>query len=98
MARFAVVIAFEGEDAEAQEAGIAHVSDEVVPAVRDTDGLSGLWLVDPEGGRRLTVMVAEDEESFQDGMAKVAAARAAAPDRPRPAPASVTRFQVYGQA
>ena len=95
---FAVVISFEGEDAEAQAAGIAHVQEEVLPAILAADGVSGLWLVDPESGRRLSVMVADGEEQFQAAMAKVTAAREADPDRPRPAPASVTRFQIYGTA
>jgi hypothetical protein len=95
---FALVIAFEGEDAEAQRAGIEHVQDEVVPAVHGSDGVSGLWLVDPDSGRRLSVMVAESDEHFQAAMAKVTAAREADPDRHRPAPASVTRFQIYAQA
>lgn len=94
---FAVVVAFEGEDAEAQAAGVSHVQDEVLPALRETDGVTGVWLVDPDGGRRLSVMIAESDEAFQAGMAKIADARAADPDRPRPAPASVSRFQVYGQ-
>jgi hypothetical protein len=93
---FATVISFEGEDAQARAEGISHVEDEVLPALRAAGGLRGFWLVDPDSGRRLTVMVAESEEDFQAGMAKVAEARAADPDRPRPAPASVTRFQVYG--
>lgn len=95
---FAVVIAFEGEDADAQKAGIEHVRDEVVPAIQGSDGVSGLWLVDPESGRRLSVMVAESDEHFQVAMGKVTAAREADPDRHRPAPASVTRFQIYAQA
>ena len=95
---FAVVIAFEGEDADAQKAGIEHVEEEVLPAIRGSVGVSGVWLVDPEAGRRLTVMVAEDEDSFQAAMAKVTATREANPERRRPAPASVTRFQIYAQA
>jgi hypothetical protein len=94
---FATVISFEGEDATAQAAGIAHVGDEVLPALRASGGISGYWLVDPKNGRRLTVMVAESEESFQAAMAKVAQAREAAPDRVRPAPANVARFEVYGR-
>src|SRR5690242_8842261 len=94
---FATVITFEGEDAEAQQAGISHVEDEVIPALRGAGGVSGVWLVDPESGRRLTVMVAESEDAFQAAMARVAAAREADPDRARPAPTSVGRFQVYGR-
>jgi len=95
---FAVVISFEGEDADAQAAGIAHVQDEVVPVIQGTDGVSGLWLVDREAGRRLSVMVADSEEQFQAAMAKITAAREADPDRHRPAPSSVSRFQIYGRA
>ena len=93
-----MVLSFEGEDAQAQADGIEHVRDEVVPAVESSDGVTGLWLVDPENGRRLTVMLAEDDERFSAAMAKVAEARAADPDRSRPAPAEVTRFQVYARA
>lgn len=96
-ATFAVVVSFEGEDAEAQAAGISHVEDEVLPALRQTDGVSGVWLVDPDSGRRLSVMIAESQAAFDAGMAKIADARANDPDRPRPAPASVGRFQVYGR-
>lgn len=95
---FAVVISFEGEDAEAQAAGIAHVREEVLPVVQGAEGVSGLWLVDAESGRRLSVMVADSEEQFQAAMAKITAAREADPDRHRPAPASVSRFLIYGQA
>lgn len=94
---FATVISFEGEDDQAQAAGISHVEDEVLPALRASGGISGFWLVDPDNGRRLTVMVADSEEAFQAAMAKVAEAREADPNRHRPGPSNVARFEVYGR-
>jgi hypothetical protein len=44
----------------------------------------------------MSVIVCEDEEHWQVGMAGIAAARALDPERHRPAPASVTRFEIYG--
>ncbi len=94
---FATVITFDGEDAATQAAGISHVEDEVLPVLQQHSGVTGLWLVDPESGRRLTVMVADDDAAFQSAMARIAEVRAADPDRTRPAPSSVSTYRVYGR-
>jgi heme-degrading monooxygenase HmoA len=91
---FAVVLTFDEEAADT-EAGIAHVQDEVVPALQSAPGLVGHWLVDRDKHRRITVMVWDSEEHYQTGMAAVQARRAADPDRHRPAPTSVERFELY---
>jgi hypothetical protein len=93
---FAQVITFD-ESPDEIEHGIEHVVDEVVPPLKDSAGLTGLWLVDRENGRRITVMVWEDEAQMAAGMERVAAARAAAGDRPRPTPSSVGRYEVYAR-
>jgi hypothetical protein len=93
---FAQVITFD-DSPEDVEHGIEHVRDEVVPAMHDAKGLVGLWLVDRDSGRRLSVMVWEDESEQQAAMARVAAAREADPDRRRPAPSSVGRYEVYAR-
>ncbi|MGH8862345.1 MAG: hypothetical protein ACRDVG_14135 [Jatrophihabitantaceae bacterium] len=90
------MITFDDSPAELEH-GIEHVLDEVVPAMQLAQGLIGLWLVDRESGRRMTVMVWSDEAEQQAAMARVAAAREADPDRPRPAPTSVGRYDIYAQ-
>src|SRR3954452_13181107 len=95
---FAMVMSFDDESAEDVAAGIEHVRDEVIPPLAAAPGVSGWWLVDHESGRRMSVIVCEDDEHWQAGLARVVAARALDPDRHRPAPTSVTRFEIYGSA
>jgi hypothetical protein len=92
---FAVVLSFTGESADDLAAGIDHVRDEVVPALTAAGGVQGWWLVDRETSRRITLMVWNSEDEYQTGMARVQQARLADPDRHRPAPTEVARFEVY---
>jgi len=92
---FAVVLSFTEESDKDLSAGIDHVRDEVVPALNEGGGLQGWWLVDRDAGRRLTLMVWNSEDEYQSGMARIQEARLADPDRHRPAPSDVARFEVY---
>ena len=93
---FAMVMSFDGESQQDLNEGITHVQEEVIPAFEKSGGVKAWWLVDREAGRRVTVMVWDGEEQFTAGMANVQEARAKEPDRNRPAPTSVQRFEIYG--
>ena len=94
---FATVITFE-ESPEQLDAGIEHVEADVLPALRNAVGLTGVWLVNRETGKRLSVLVWESEEHAEAGWKAVEELRNARGDTPRPVPASVERYEVYGQA
>jgi hypothetical protein len=94
---YAQVIRFT-DDPRDLEDGIAHVRDEVMPAARAAAGVHGVWLVDRETGERISVIVFDDEAAADKFFAAVGEARAAHPDRNRPAPVSSGRFEVYGTA
>jgi len=92
---YAQVVTFEG-CADQVQAGIDHVLDDVIPALATSPGLSGLWLVDREHGKRLSIMVWESEAHASAAMAKVQE-RVARSKHQRPTPTKVERFEIYAQ-
>jgi hypothetical protein len=92
---YAQVVTFQ-ESTDQVQAGIDHVLDDVIPALQSAPGLSGLWLVDREHGKRLSIMVWESEADASAAMAKVQE-RVARSTHPRPKPAAVERFEIYAQ-
>lgn len=92
---YAQVVTFE-ESADQVQAGIDHVLDDVIPALETSPGLSGLWLVDREHGKRLSIMVWESEAHAQAAMAQVQE-RVARSTHQRPKPTRIERFEIYAQ-
>ena len=91
---FAQVITFEEQPDEVQT-GIEHVRHEVLPSLSKAQGLHGLWLVDREHGRRVSVMVWDSQEAADAAMQELAAYREKLGNPPRPTPTSVERYEVY---
>ena len=94
---YALVVRFEDNPSD-MKAGIEHVQEEVVPLAEAAEGVRGVWLVNPESGERLSVMVFDDEASADALFEAIAARRAADPDRRRPGPVDTVRYEVYGSA
>jgi hypothetical protein len=90
----AVVVRFDDETPEEIQAGIAYVETEVVPFLSDDARVHGIWLVDHESGRRLTVLSWDDEGDFQAAMNELRAAHDPSPTHPEPT--SVSNWHVYG--
>ena len=90
---YAQIVTFQ-ETPDEIDAGIAHVLDDVIPALEAAPGLTGVWLANRESGKRLSIMVWESEAAASVAMAEVQK-RLAVSKHARPKPASVEKFDVY---
>ena len=90
---YAQIVTFQ-ETPEHVDAGIAHVLDDVIPALEAAPGLTGVWLANRESGKRLSIMVWESETAASTAMAEVQK-RIAVSKHQRPKPTSIETFEVY---
>jgi hypothetical protein len=90
-------MSFEGTP-EDNEAGIAHVLDEVLPAMQAAEGVRAFWIMSPDRTRRMTFIAWPDEAARETVLAQITARREADPDRHRPSPVSVEQWEVYATA
>src|SRR5262245_10683596 len=93
---FAVVMTFD-DTPDGTDAGVTHVLEEVIPTLKDTPGLLGLWMVDRTKSRRLTVMAWDDEAHYEAGMAAIAARRAANPGDHWQVPTELERYDLFAE-
>src|SRR5262249_1886664 len=93
LAMYAQIVTFQ-ESPEQVDAGIAHVLDDVIPALEQAPGLTGVWLADRAKGKRLSIMVWDSEAAASAAMAEVQK-RIAVSKHTRPTPSSVEKFEVY---
>ena len=90
---YAQIVTFQ-ETPEQVDAGIAHVLDDIIPALEHAPGLTGVWLADRAKGKRLSNMVWDSEAAASSAMAEVQK-RLAVSSHTRPTPTSVEKFEVY---
>jgi hypothetical protein len=90
------------EEPEALEEGVRHITEEVVPAIRGTEGLiAGYWAVDRENGKRMGVLIWKNADApgvVMPGVsAKIKAQRDAAGRDTQPGPDRTGRYQVVAE-
>jgi hypothetical protein len=95
MVMVAQIVTFE-ESEDQLNAGVAHVMDDIVPALEAAQGLTGFWLVDREHGKRLSVLVWESDAAASAAMVRVQQ-RLASSKHTRPTPTKVERFEVFAR-